>query len=144
MTSGYYIILHFTVLYCTTTHFHHCSNFCWKTLFKVQILCWLCKLQTIFSLCFRVWRYSFLLWGKCVLKFFLSFKVSIFYTCSSFICLTCVCIDSYFFIYVGRSERTCFLFPMWSASYPRPSDLQGHLCLIHISRYAGAHFWALI
>lgn len=81
MTSGYYItfyciILYYTVLYSITKHFHHCSNFCWKTWFKVQILCWLCKLQTIFSLCFRVLRYSPPL-GKCTQKFFLSVKVSV-------------------------------------------------------------------
>lgn len=92
----YAIILYYTVLYCITTHFitaaisveKHCSRY--KS-FVGYVNC-----RQSFLCVFVSQDILFYLWGKCVLKYFLSFKVSIFYTYSSFICLTSVCIDSYF------------------------------------------------
>lgn len=119
VTSGYYVLLFYIILYYLTEHFHHCRNLYWKTLFKIQILCWLCKLQTISSLCFRVLIYPSVLLRKYILKLFSkSFTVCIFYTFGSLIYLTCRCM---YFIYVVRSRLICFLFPMWSGHCPAPA-----------------------
>ena len=72
----YYAVLLYIMLYYITEHFHHCRNFCWKTVQATGLQ--LHNLPAISSLCFCVLRYSLLL-RKYMLKIFSkSFKVCIF------------------------------------------------------------------